>query len=47
MNLSGICREAVARYSARAISALKATSLSDSDREPFRRLVEKLTGRRR
>ena len=47
MNLSGICREAVARYSARAISALKATSLSDSDREPFRRLVENLTGRRR
>lgn len=47
MNLSEICREAVARYSAKAISALKSTSLSDADREPFRRLVDKLTGRRK
>ncbi|MCM1370184.1 MAG: polyprenyl synthetase family protein [Candidatus Amulumruptor caecigallinarius] len=47
MNMPEICGRAVADYSARALAALKATSLSDERREPFRLLVEKLTGRRK
>lgn len=47
MGLSESTRKEVAEYSSRAISALKGTSLSDERIEPFRRLVEKLTGRRK
>lgn len=47
MDMSKTCREAILHYSSRAIAALKATSLSDEAREPFRLLVEKLTGRKK
>ncbi|MDE7412257.1 MAG: polyprenyl synthetase family protein [Muribaculaceae bacterium] len=47
MNLSAICRQEIASYSAKAISALKSTSLSDEDKEAFRNVVEKLTGRKK
>lgn len=47
MDMSRACREAVASYSKKALAALKATSLSDERREPFRLLVDKLTGRRK
>lgn len=40
-------REAINHYSSKAIAALKATSLNDEEREPFRMLVEKLTGRKK
>ncbi|MDE6716829.1 MAG: polyprenyl synthetase family protein [Muribaculaceae bacterium] len=47
MNLSAICRQEISSYSAKALTALKATSLSDDDKEAFRAVVEKLTGRKK
>lgn len=47
LDMTRHCREAIAAYSAKAIGALKATSLSDDAREPFRLLVDKLTGRKK
>lgn len=47
MGLSESTRKEVAEYSSRAITALKGTSLSEERSEPFRKLVEKLTGRRK
>lgn len=47
MDISRKCQEAVRKYSSKALAALKATSLGDDRREPFRLLVEKLTGRRK
>lgn len=47
LDMNRICREAILHYSSKAIAALKATSLSDEAREPFRLLVEKLTGRKK
>ena len=40
-------RQAVSFYSKQAIKALKGTSLSDEAKEPYRLLVEKLTGRKK
>lgn len=47
MQISESVRQAISHYSALALAALKATSLSEEAREPFRQLVDKLTGRRR
>lgn len=47
MGISETVRADVATYSSRAVTALRGTSLSDEAREPFRLLVEKLTGRRK
>lgn len=47
LDMTRHCREAIAAYSAKALGALKATSLSDDAREPFRLLVNKLTGRKK
>lgn len=47
LDMTRHCREAIAAYSAKALGALKATSLSDHAREPFRLLVDKLTGRKK
>jgi len=47
MNISDICRQEIAAYSAKALAALRATSLSDEDKEAFRAVVEKLTGRKK
>ena len=47
LDMTRHCREAIAAYSAKALGALKATSLSDYAREPFRLLVDKLTGRKK
>lgn len=47
LDMTHHCREAIAAYSAKALGALKATSLSDDAREPFRLLVDKLTGRKK
>lgn len=45
MDMTAKCREAIKHYSSRAMSALKSTSLTDGEREPFRLLLDKLTGR--
>lgn len=47
LGMSEQCRKAISMYSSKALAALKATSLSDEAREPFRVLVDKLTGRKK
>lgn len=47
LNISAECRKAIGHYSSMALTALKATSLSEEAREPFRLLLEKLTGRKK
>lgn len=47
MNIAAICRQEIASYSAKALAAVKATSLSDEDKDAFRAVVEKLTGRKK
>lgn len=47
MDMSARCRATVKDYSSKAISALKSTSLGDAQREPFRLLVDRLTGRKK
>lgn len=47
LDISSICRDAIASYSSKALAALKSTSLSEEKRAPFRQLVEKLTGRKK
>lgn len=47
MNLSSACREAVNKYSSAALAAVKKTNLPDERKEPYIKLVEKLTGRKK
>lgn len=47
MGLSELCKKEIGRYSAKALTALKATDMSEESKEPFRKLVEKLTGRKK
>lgn len=42
-----MCRKAVGHYSSKALKALNATSLSDERKETFRKLAEKLIGRKK
>lgn len=41
------CRKAVGHYSSKAMKALNATSLGDEQKEAFRKLAEKLVGRKK
>lgn len=47
LNLNEETRKAVSFYSKQALKALKSTSLSEEKKEPYRLLVEKLTGRKK
>ena len=47
LNLNEAARQAVSFYSKQALKALKSTSLSEEKKEPYRLLVEKLTGRKK
>lgn len=47
MDMPGICAKAVAEYSSAAMTALKKTSLAPEKKEAFKKLVEKLTGRKK
>ena len=47
MEMPALCSKAVAEYSSAAVSSLKKTSLSSENKEAFRKLVEKLTGRKK
>lgn len=47
LNISDVVRMDVAKYSAEALAVLKHTGLDEAAREPFRTLVDKLTGRRK
>ena len=41
------CKKAVGHYSSQALKALNATSMSEADKEAFRKLAEKLIGRKK
>lgn len=47
MDVSETCRSAIAKYGKQALKALKGTSLDEAAREPFRMLLDKLTGRKK
>lgn len=47
LSLNEQTRQAVSFYSKQALKALKSTCLSEEKKEPFRLLVEKLTGRKK
>lgn len=47
LNLNEVSRQAVSFYSKQALKALKSTSLSEEAKEPYRLMVEKLTGRKK
>lgn len=47
MGIPAVCKAEVAAYSSKALAAVKATSLGDAEREAFRKLIDKLTGRNR
>lgn len=47
MGVDEDARKAVSAYGAKALNALKKTSLTDSQKEAYRNLVDKLTGRKK
>lgn len=47
LGLPGLCREAVAHYSGKAYADVRKAGLPDDRVEPFRKLLEKLTGRKK
>lgn len=47
MGMTEKCRTAIQHYSSKALAALKGVRVSDECKEPYRRLVEKLTGRKK
>lgn len=47
LNLNEVTRQAVSFYTKQALKALKSTSLSEEKKEPFRLLLDKLTGRKK
>ncbi len=47
LNISETVRKSVLQYSSEAMTALKKSGLSEEAREPFRALVDKLTGRKK
>lgn len=47
MRINELCRNEIAAYSTKALACLKSAGLSDAAREPFRLLVDKLTGRKK
>lgn len=47
MGISDMCKKAIAHYCSRALTALKKVNISEEDQEPFRKLLEKLTGRKK
>lgn len=47
MKISDECRAAISAYSAKAVGALRGIAIEDERKEPFRLLVDKLTGRKK
>lgn len=47
MGISEICKKEIAHYCSKALTALKKVKISEEDKEPFRKLLEKLTGRKK
>lgn len=47
LGMSEKCRKAVGHYSSKALKALNATSLGEEEKEAFKKLAEKLIGRKK
>ena len=47
LGMSEKCKKAVGHYSAKALKALNSTSLGEEEKEAFRKLAEKLIGRKK
>lgn len=47
MGISETCKKEIAHYCSKALTALKKVKISEEDKEPFRKLLEKLTGRKK
>lgn len=47
LNLSELVRKEVAHYSSEAITALKKAKMTDTAKEPFKAMIDKLTGRKK
>lgn len=47
LGVGEMCKKAVAQYSGKALRALNSTSLGEEEKEAFRRLTEKLVGRKK
>ena len=47
MGISELCKKEIAHYCSRALTALKKVNMSEEAKEPFRKLLGKLTGRKK
>lgn len=47
MGISDLCKKEIAHYSSKALTALKKVNVSEEDKEPFKKLLDKLTGRKK
>lgn len=47
MGISELCRREIARYVSRALACLRKVNISEEDKEPYRKLLDKLSGRRK
>ena len=47
MGISDVCKKEIAHYCSKALTALKKIKMSEENKEPFRKLLEKLTGRKK
>lgn len=47
MGISELCRKEIARYCSKALTALKKVNISEENKEPYRKLLDKLTGRKK
>lgn len=47
MGISELCKKEIAHYVSRALTALRKVNLKEEDKEPYRKLLDKLTGRKK
>lgn len=47
MGISEICKKEIARYVSRALAALRKVNLGEDEKEPYKKLLDKLTGRKK
>ncbi len=47
MGISDLCRKEIARYSSKALTALRKVNISEENKEPYKKLLDKLTGRKK
>ena len=47
MGISELCRKEIAHYSSKALAALKKVNISEDNKEQYKKLLDKLTGRKK